>query len=166
MPQPVDTGPLVVLDADAACVVSPPPQCSQNPSGQVVTRTLDAFTAAISARWVLCGTESVFGKNGGDAGLEITSDGHWYKLYPAVGGGLVRGAGFDQEGTWDTVLVPQVPNDPQPFQLNLYFLGGGYIVPHPALAATPRAMRLNNNGVFSATYVLLNVPVGTVRCGQ
>jgi hypothetical protein len=130
-----------------------------------VTQTLDVLRAAISHRWLLCGNQSVFGQSGGDNGLEITPDGHWYKLYPAVGGGTVRGAGFDEEGTWTAQLVSSVPSDPEPFELDMEIFGGGGIGAYPALASTPQAMRLNNNGVFTGNYVLdANVPVGTVRC--
>ena len=149
--------------------VARPAACSQNSTGQVVTQTLDAFSAAISQRWLLCGTQSVFGPSGGggDNGLEITLDGHWYKLFPAVGGSTVRGAGFNQEGTWTTPSVPQTPTDPQPFQLNLEVLGGGTLITHPVFASTPPAMRLNNEGVYVGDYVLdESVPVGSVRCGS
>jgi len=148
--------------------VARPPACSQNPTGQVVTATLDVFSAAVSQRWLLCGNQSVFGPSGGggDDGLEITPDGHWYKLFPAVGGGTVRGAGFGQEGTWTALSVPQTPTDSQPFQLNLQDLGGGTLITHPVLASTPPAMRLDNEGVYVGDYVLdESVPVGSVRCG-
>jgi hypothetical protein len=163
-----ERGVAVFVDASdpdgAVCAIPVAPQCSQNPTEQVVTQTPAAFEAAISARWVLCGSESVFGQNGGDSGLEITSDGNWFKLYPALGGALVRGAGFDEQGTWDTVLQPQAANDPQPFQLNLHILGSGTFFMHPTLASNPPAMRLINEGSI-ANYVLDPAePVGTTRC--
>jgi hypothetical protein len=138
--------------------------CSQNPSGEVVTQTLDAFRAAISARWLLCGRQSIFAVKGGDIGLEITVEGRWYKLYAARGGGTVRGAGFDEEGTWEAITVPRSSNDAQPFQLDFSILGSGAIYTHPALAGAPSAMRLHN-GVLRGDYVLdQTVPVGIARC--
>lgn len=55
---------------------------------------------AMVGRWLLCGHESVFAVDGGDIGLEITADQHWYKLFTAQGAATIRGAGFDEEGTW------------------------------------------------------------------
>ena len=139
-----------------------PTVCTLNPSGQFATPNLDAFRAAISQRWLLCGTQSIFSPSGRDIGLEITTDGHWYRLFLGSGGGTVRGAGFDEEGTWDTVTVG---DGTQPYQLNFHIFGSGMIYTRPALAETPRAMRLNNNGVLIGNYVLdPSVPSGGNRC--
>ena len=139
-----------------------PAICSQNPTGQVATPSVDAFRAAISQRWLLCGTTSIFKRDGRDIGLEITADGHWYRLFLGPGGSTVRGAGFDEEGAWDTIMVG---TDTQPYQLNFTIFGSGMIYTRPALAETPRAMRLNNNGVLIGNYVLdPSVPTGSSRC--
>jgi len=139
-----------------------PAVCTLNPTGQFATPNLDAFRAAISQRWLLCGTQSIFSPSGRDIGLEITTDGHWYRLFLGSGGGTVRGAGFDEEGTWDTVTVG---DGTQPYQLNFHIFGSGMIYTRPALAETPRAMRLNNNGVLIGNYVLdPSVPSGGNRC--
>jgi hypothetical protein len=140
----------------------PPSICSQNPVGQVATPNLDAFRAAISQRWVLCGKMSIFRTDGRDIGLEITADGHWYRLFLGPGGSTVRGAGLDEEGSWDTVTVG---NESQPFQLNFTIFGSGMIYTRPVLAVTPRAMRLDNNGVLIGNYVLdASVPTSSGRC--
>jgi hypothetical protein len=78
----------------------------------------------------------------------------------------VRGAGFDQEGKWDTIVVGTPGVDPQPFQLNLSIFGtNGTLYTRPVFAATPPVMRLNNTGVLIANYVLdPSVPVGGTRC--
>ena len=132
-------------------------ECSLNPIGPVTPTTTAEFTAAISGRWLLCSThESVFGVDGGDIGLEITPDHHWYKLFAAQGGGTIRGAGFDEEGTWSSLDTGQ---------LNLDVFGSGTVITSPVLAMTPRAMRLDNNGVFRGTYVIdPSVPAGGARC--
>ena len=141
-----------------------PASCAQNPTGQIPTQTVAAFHVAISQRWLLCGTTSIFGNSRGDIGLEITPEGLWYRLYPGAGGSAVRGSGFDEEGKWETVSAGG-PGDPQPYQLNFHILASGMIATRPSFAATPRAMRLNNNGVFIANYVLdASVPSGGVRC--
>ncbi len=150
-----DDGPADAASAtDASCTAPLGPACEQTPTGQVVTQTVDAFRAAISHRWLQCGSQSVFGRNSGQVGLEITADGHWYNLYPSDGGGLVRSAGVGAEGTWMELLFPQSSDDPQPFQLNLYVPGEGEVITHPVLASTPRAMTLDNEGVFIGNYVL------------
>src|SRR5262249_15219974 len=45
------------------------------------------------------------------------------------------------------------------------FSTSGTVIPAPVFASTPRAMRLDNNGVFVGNYVIdPTVPVGNVRC--
>ena len=103
--------------------------------------------------------ESVFASDGGDVGLEITPDNHWYKLFPAQGAATVRGAGFDEEGTWTSLDLGDH------FQVNFDIFGSGTVITAPVFASTPRAMRLNNNGVFVGNYVIdPTVPTGSVRC--
>ena len=153
------------VDAGACRPYSAPAVCSQNPTGEVITQTMDAFRNAIAKRWFLCGMQSIFGQNQGDIGLEISPDGVWYKLYPGPEASAVRGAGFDQEGKWEIITVSSGPGDIQPYQLNFDIFGSGTIITHPAFASTPAAMRLNNNGVFVGNYVLdPSVPVGASRC--
>jgi hypothetical protein len=135
------------------------PLCSQNPTGPVAVSSMSDLVAAMSGRWLLCGTESVFAANGGDVGLEITADNHWYRLYPAPGGATVRGAGFDQEGTWSAIDLGGA------FQVNFDIFGSGTVITVPVFASTPRAMRLNNEGVFVGNYVIdPTVPAGSQRC--
>ena len=135
--------------------------CSLNPTGQVAVQSMSDLVAAMVGTWLLCGHESVFAVNGGDVGLEITADNHWYKLFAAQGAATIRGAGFDEEGTWTAVDMGDH------FQVDFNIFGGGSIYPAPVFASTPRAMRMNNNGVFRATYVIdPAVPVGTVRCAS
>jgi hypothetical protein len=123
---------------------------------------MDALRQAISGRWILCGHQSVFGVDRGDIGLEITPDNHWYKLYEAEGFGTIRGAGFDEEGTWTALNVGEDSSTPQ---LNLDIFGSGTVITSPVLASMPRAMRLNNNGVFVGNYVIdPTFPMGSVRC--
>src|SRR5260221_4569718 len=79
-------------------------QCEPNPTGSVPLTSMDDLTAAMLHRWILCGGhESVFAIDGGDIGLDITSDNHWYKLYLGENGSTVRGAGLDEEGTWEAL---------------------------------------------------------------
>jgi hypothetical protein len=133
--------------------------CSQNPTGPIALNSLPDVLAAMTGRWVLCGDESVFAADGGEVGLEITADNHWYKLFPSQGAATIRGAGFDEEGTWTSLDLGDH------FQVNFDIFGSGTVTTAPVFASTPRAMRLNNNGVFVGNYVIdPTVPTGSVRC--
>jgi hypothetical protein len=114
---------------------------------------------AMVGRWLLCGHESVFAVDGGDIGLEITADQHWYKLFTAQGAATIRGAGVDEEGTWTALDLGDH------IQVNFQILGSGTVITAPVFASTPRAMSLDNNGVFVGNYVIdPTVPTGSVRC--
>jgi hypothetical protein len=92
-------------------------------------------------KWVLCSAVSWLGTSD-ESGLEFADDGRWYKLYASPSGGLERGGGFDQEGTWlynGTIVVE--------------IFGGGGTALYPALTTSPRRMRLNNFGVFIGDYI-------------
>jgi hypothetical protein len=134
-------------------------QCAPNPTGAVVVASRDDLVTAMVGRWLLCGHESAFAVDGGDVGIEITADGHWYKLFTAQGGTTIRGAGFDEEGTWTEEDLTDH------FQVNFDIFGSGTVITAPVFASTPRAMRLDNNGVYVGNYVIdPSVGVGTVRC--
>ncbi len=139
------------------------PLCSQSPTGTITVQSMSDLVAAMTGRWILCGNESVFAVDGGDIGLEITADNHWYKLYEAQGGTTIRGAGWDQEGTWTALAVGDGFGDH--FQVNFDISGSGTVITAPVFASTPQAMRLDNNGVFVGNYVIdPSVPTGSVRC--
>jgi len=146
--------------SEATCATRPTsPLCSQNPSGAVSVTSSSDLLSVMPGTWLLCGDQSIFGVDAGDVGLEITADNHWYKLFPAQGGGTVRGAGFDQEGTWTSFDLGDY------VQVNFDIFGSGTIITVPAFASTPRGMRLNNNGVFVGTYVIdPAVATGSARC--
>jgi hypothetical protein len=157
----------VYIPTGGACSGPPPsPLCSLNADGKLTPATMDAYTAAISGRWLLCGNhESVFGVDAGDIGVEITPDHHFYKLYAAQGGAVIRGAGAGEEGTW--ALLDISFDAPLTFQLNFEVTGVEYggVYTHPVLTTTPRTMYLDNNGVFRGTYVIdPSVPTSAPRC--
>jgi hypothetical protein len=148
-------------DGPADVCATPPASalCAQNPTGPVVMSTIADVVTAMTGRWLLCGNESAFAVDGGDIGLEITADNHWYKLYAAEGAATVRGAGFDEEGTWEAIDLGDH------IQVNFAIFGSGTVITAPVFASTPRAMRLDNNGVFRGDYVIdPTVPTGDVRC--
>lgn len=146
-------------DAGPSCGRPASALCAQNPTGAVALTSMSDLLADMTGRWLLCGNESVFATDGGDVGLEITADNHWYKLFPAQGAATIRGAGFDEEGTWTALDLGDH------FQVNFEIFGSGTVITAPVFASTPRAMRLNNNGVFVGNYVIdPTVPTGSVRC--
>jgi hypothetical protein len=126
--------------------------CSASGYSQAPAMDEQEFRARLAERFLLCGTESAFGRDQGDVGLEITSDGHFYRLYLGPTDGTERGTGFDREGTWQVIDTSDV-NGPGSFQLNLDLAGVGTVITHPEFTTMPRKMRLNNNGVFIGTYV-------------
>ena len=135
--------------------------CSQNPTGSVAVQSMSDLVTAMTGRWILCGQESVFAVGGGDIGLEITADNHWYKLFPAEGAAAIRGAGWDEEGTWTALDLGNH------FQVNFNISGSGTVITAPVFASTPRAIRLDNNGVYVGNYVIdPNIPTGSVRCAS
>jgi hypothetical protein len=120
---------------------------------------MDDLAAAMIHRWILCGRESAFAVDGGDIGIDIAQDKHWYKLYLGENGSTIRGAGFDEEGTWEALDLGDH------FQVNFQIFGSGTVITAPVFAAMPQAMRLDNFGVFRGNYVLdPTIPEGSVRC--
>jgi hypothetical protein len=108
-------------------------------------------------RWILCGQESAFDVDGGDVGLEITTDHLWYKLYEAPGGATVRGSAANERGSWSTVGDAG--------QVNFDLSSGGTVITAPVFASSPKAMHLDNNGVYRGNYVIdPSFPTGSVRC--
>lgn len=146
--------------ADPFCSAPPASAlCSQNPTGSIAVNSISDLLAALTGRWLLCGNESVFAVDGGDIGLDITADNHWYKLFAAEGAGTIRGAGANEEGTWTALDLGDH------FQVNFDISGSGTVITAPEFASTPRAMHLDNNGVFRGDYVIdPTVPTGSVRC--
>jgi hypothetical protein len=165
--EPVDTSGNSITSSgttdggDGSTCAAPPMSslCSPAPAGLVGAGSMSDLLATLPGRWLLCGHESVFGVDGGDVGLEITADNHWYKLFAAQGAATVRGAGSGEEGTWDALDLGDH------IQVDFDILGSGGIATAPLFASTPRAMRLDNNGVFVGNYVIdPTIPMGSLRC--
>ena len=150
----VDGGAEAICDGPPASYLCP----IDPPSSSLLS--MSALLAALPGRWVLCGHKSIFAVDGGDIGLEITSDNHWYKLFAAPGAATVRGAGPNEEGTWRAIdlLGDHV-------QVSFDIMGSGTIPTAPLFGSMLRTMHLNNNGVFKGDYVIdPSVPTGSVRC--
>jgi hypothetical protein len=132
-----------------------PSDCAVPEQGMLPMPTMASFAEAIQGRWLSC-NGSVFCSN--EIGIEITADGRWYKLYAAGPTTLVRGAGFDETGTWSVIDTSSMNFPDAWWQLNFEIYGSGFIVTHPALSTGPRHMRLNNNGVCQGDYTLDGAP--------
>ena len=79
----------------------------------------------------------------------------------AEGAAAIRGAGWDEEGTWTALDLGDH------FQVNFNISGSGTVITAPVFASTPRAIRLDNNGVYVGNYVIdPNIPTGSVRCAS
>lgn len=94
--------------------------------------------AALVAQWLKC-SGAPFGTFD-EVGLEFTQDDHWYKLYLDGAGGLVRGQGFDHEGTYELLYVVDH------VQMNINIAGGGIIYTAPAFTTNPVKFRLSHMG--------------------
>jgi len=70
--------------------------------------TLDELKQLMVGRWVQC-SEHTFTAWQRGLGIEITPDGNYFLLVDDGHGGLVRGGGFLNEGTWDATEVAGAP---------------------------------------------------------
>jgi hypothetical protein len=106
--------------------------------------------ARLVARWAACPQTSLprFGPDG-NAGLELTNDGHFYFLQPDYS----RGSGDPWTGTYQLVDTSSM-NGPGVFQLNLNIANGTYILEW-ATSTAPVKLRVMNMGVQETTYSAL-----------
>jgi hypothetical protein len=99
--------------------------------------------------WVACGSGSVFDTD--EVGLELSDDGRFYKLYVAEHGGLERGEGFDETGSWQIVETELGAAAGDYLELRVF--GSRRISAHPELLRDPAAMRLGFQGAPRVLYV-------------
>jgi hypothetical protein len=135
---------------DSASYPTDTAACMAIENGVAPTPTEDVFVELLVGVWSLCGTPSVFGTD--EAGLEISADGHWWKLQSDESGGMARIEGWNNEGTWETIDT-SVMNGPGVYQLNLHIDGSGTVITMPVFASNPDKMRLSNEGVYTGDYV-------------
>ena len=139
--------------------VSPPvlrPSCSAPADGSTEPPTEQAFVQKIVGTFLLCAEPSVFGTD--DAGLLISSDGHWARLARDPAGVLVLASDPNSRGTWQVIDVSAM-NGRTLFQLNFQIAGSGTVVTIPQFAAAVARMHLDNNGVYAADYIPTSEPV-------
>jgi hypothetical protein len=94
--------------------------------------------------WLACSYPTLFNSED-EIGLEVTSDGSWYKLYSDGLGGFRRGNATGQHGA-----VEGLDNGGY-MQVN-YELGGSTYINVPEFARTPLKMRINA-GLGPSTYL-------------
>ena len=127
---------------------TPPASCALEPTLGPQPPGVDGVRAALSGRWALCNSPSTFGTRD-EAGLELTTDGEFFKLYMDQNGVWVRGQGFEKQGTYSLL------GSSGHVQLNLEIAGSGTVITIPQFGSSPRALRLNNNGAFEGRYVAI-----------
>jgi len=126
----------------------PPAACNAAETGTAIgtPSSAELMIDLMVGTWLICTPQSVFG-TADEIGIEVSTDGRWYKLYPDGSGGTRRGGGFDGGGTWTTQWNGATA------QLNLELTGGGMMITHPAFTDAPRRVRLHNSGLSSGDYV-------------
>jgi hypothetical protein len=102
---------------------------------------------AIAGAWVTCDSTSALGTR--EDGIELSDDGRFYTLHRASDGGLRRGAGFDETGSWQ--IVDGGRSGAQ--QLDLHVFGAGTINTHAELVSRPPGLRLYLQGGGAVHYV-------------
>jgi hypothetical protein len=113
----------------------------------------DELKKQIAGQWLSCGNKGWWGIEGTKEpiGAEFTLDGHWFALIRDDSGAIVRGRGFDYEGTVEIIDTSQM-NGPGHYQVNVNYAGGGMMPVHPVFSDTPRKMRLRSTA-GTITYV-------------
>jgi hypothetical protein len=120
----------------------------------------DELRKLLAGQWLSCNPtwwEQARGiKN--QVGIEFTSDGHWFALLRNASGAIVRGKGFDYEGTIQLIDMSSM-NGPGRYQVNIKINGGGTFPVHPVFSGSPRKMRMNSSSAAGpATYVPMPSP--------
>jgi hypothetical protein len=130
-------------------------ECSQ-PESSLHERfaSEDELREQITGQWLECGDirlwETLDPPN--QVGIEFTPDGRWFTLLKDASGTVMRGSGFDNEGTfWVLLARGSVPGV---YSVNMSRIGrGGQIALFPAFSDSPRKMRLHATNNWTATYV-------------
>ena len=102
-------------------------------------------------QWLSCNSPRWETRVQNHVGFEFTTDGKWFVLLRDKSGAIVRGQGFDYEGTFQ-ILDTSMMNGPGRYQVNMKYNGGGTSIASPIFSDAPRKMRLNGSG-GAVTYV-------------
>jgi hypothetical protein len=122
-----------------------PAACAQASTANTPPDGADTARALLAGRWLSC-EGSTFATTD-DVGLDLTADGHFYKIYVDAAGNPYRGQGFNREGTYDLVA----PGDS--VFLELHVAGSGTVITLPTFGSNPRSVLLSNEGLWGGRYV-------------
>ena len=118
-----------------------PAACSQGSGVAATPASQTDVQLLVDGLWVLCGEPSVFGTSD-EIGIEILSDGDWFKLYDTKGV-ATPGSGMGEEGTWQAAAV----NGGSSFGFNLSVYGSGVVNTIATVSSSPQLLVLDNGGV-------------------
>jgi hypothetical protein len=147
--------------------------CSE-PGDPVSLSSVDQVARLAVGTWIRCEGPPVFGQVAvGDVGMEVDVDGHFYRVFDAGDGTLLRADGLDQEGTWELIDTSGV-NGPGSYQMNWKALGSGTVITSVRMFESPPSLGLNESRgsaryerwTGSAPVPGLPPGVGEGRCGH
>jgi hypothetical protein len=114
----------------------PPPEelCEMTEARLLEPCSMADHQALLVGRWWLCEGTFIIAS----AGLEFTPDFKWYALHEDESGAIVRGSGFDGEGTWEFVDTTDW-NGACSIQVTMHF-AVGYDIFETAFSDEPRKL--------------------------
>jgi len=124
--------------------------CMQQESGLFLADTQAQFESLMTRAWLRCDGSPMFARYD-TRGFQLSDDGTWRFLL-ADGDGLVRGQGFENEGTWEVIDTTD-GNGAGYYQLNLSLARGENFY-HPTFSTTPEKIYMPSMG-GDGEYVLL-----------
>jgi len=103
----------------------------------------DELKGLLIGRWLSCNAPELRRILGSQdhVGIEFTPDRRWFTLRLDDFGRVVRGRGFDFEGTFE-IIDTSLMNGPGAYQLNITRAGGGTNIVSLAVTDSPRKIRL------------------------
>jgi hypothetical protein len=146
------------LPTPATVSVALPVECSQpesSPHWRFASE--DEIREYITGQWLSCNTmglwETLESKD--QVGIEFTPSGRWFTLLRDASGTVVRGNGFDYEGTFQ-VIDTSMMNGPGIYQVNITGARGRLEIVSPAFSDSPRKMLLRG---FRRTVTYVPAPL-------
>lgn len=124
------------------------------PTGFVTPASPDAAQELLTGTWILCSGDPGFATvDDHEVGLQFTADGHWYRVYRADDGTLIRAEGLDQDGTYVVAYVSDINT-----QVDLQMHDGGTYILGAVFLESPRFMRLGRERPSPGDYLLWTGP--------
>lgn len=121
------------------------------PTGAIEPESIAEAEELLAGAWVRCGPNSAIGPvRPGEIGIEIASDGRFFRLYDDRRGGLIRASGGTEEGTWELIEGPTGEWPPAGYQLDLTVVGTH--IGHAVFLEQPRHFRFVASGAEPSDY--------------